>query len=195
VSTVIDPVSIEDIFVAEARKQGVHPNSDAMRHVAIQLAGSTMAGSLIQIPGTGSISARDYVASIHRAMPEAFKSLHEIPVTSPTGNMTTDMRREIDATRSSKVLPDDWDEVRKRMNGRTAEMMDAVAARKGLSDDRVKPRRFWVLEEANAIRASTASLQERPISRSKALSRTTTRQHSRIALRTLRQNSKTRRTF
>jgi hypothetical protein len=117
--------NLDDLFVAECRKQGFQPNADAMRQAAIDLAGSTLTDQgLIAMPGKGAISLKDFVCSLRGLMPTAFGSLSD---DKPAGNMTTDMRREIGTSRK-QPLPDDWDQVRSRMIGTTATMMDEVAA-------------------------------------------------------------------
>jgi hypothetical protein len=117
--------ALEDMFVAECRRQGCQPSADVMRQVAVDLAGGVLTDQgLIVMPGKGAISPKDLVRSLRNFMPTAFGSLTG---DKPLGNMTIDMRREIAASRK-QPLPDDWDQVRSRMIGLSARMMDERAA-------------------------------------------------------------------
>jgi hypothetical protein len=119
---------VEDEFVTACRKQGFQPSADAMRQAAIDLAGSALTAGLIVMPGKGSITPKDFASSLRNQMPEAFEALNHV---RSSGNLTTDMRREIAAR--SRSLPADWSDIRSRMTGLTAQMMDERAAthRKG----------------------------------------------------------------
>jgi hypothetical protein len=119
--------NLEDLFVAECRKQGFQPNTDAMRQAAIDLAGSTLTDQgLIAMPRKGAISPKDFVCSLRGFMPTAFGSLSD---DKSAGNMTTDMRREIAANRS-RSLPSDWHDLPKKYSAGslTGQMMDELAA-------------------------------------------------------------------
>jgi len=84
---------LETLILSEANRLGIQPNADAMRKAAVDLAGSvTTSDGLISIPGKGSISAGDFVRSLHAQMPEAFA---KPPATKPSGNLTADMTAEV----------------------------------------------------------------------------------------------------
>jgi hypothetical protein len=117
--------ALEDMFVAECRRQGLQPSADAMRQAAVDLCGSAVTnGGLIAMPGKGSISPADFVRSLRNHMPESFGSLND---KSQAVSLTERMRREI-AANPNRSLPADWSDVRSRMTGLTARMMDALAA-------------------------------------------------------------------
>ncbi|MEH2510174.1 hypothetical protein V1291_001528 [Nitrobacteraceae bacterium AZCC 1564] len=115
---------LEDLFVAECRRQGCQPNSSAMMQMAIDLAGSLVSGDgTIRIVRNGenfSMRANDYVRSLRDSMPTAFENLTEAKAKGLS--LTERMRAEVEASR--KGLPSDWREVRSRVTGLTASMMD-----------------------------------------------------------------------
>lgn len=120
---------LEDLFVAECRRQGHQPNDKIMRELAVILAGSTLNGqSLIVMPGKGSLSIRDLANSLRTAMPESFTavSADQPKAKPPAGATLTEcMRLEIEATRRRRPLPEDWRIVRDRYapDTLTAKMM------------------------------------------------------------------------
>jgi len=114
---------LEDLIVAECRRQGCQPNSSAMMQMAIDLAGSSVGSDgMITVSRNGencSLRAGDYVHSLRGSMPTAFQSLTEAKSLS----LTERMKAEVAASR--KGLPSDWKDVRSRVTGLTASMMDA----------------------------------------------------------------------
>jgi hypothetical protein len=119
---------LEDLFVAECRRQGHQPSADAVRQAAVELCGSAITTEgLIRIPGKGTISPVDFVRSLRNHVPEAFG---KIDVEQPQhGNLTERMRLEVAASRNPSV-PADWQQVRKRYatDSLTGRMMDELAA-------------------------------------------------------------------
>ncbi|MGO4712535.1 hypothetical protein [Bradyrhizobium sp. 2TAF24] len=123
---------IESLILAEARRQGYQPNADAVRQASIDLAGSVMTSDgLIAMPGRGSVSKADFVTSLRNHLPGAFLKVQDTPAASderrPGETLTDFMRRRVEADRKRSV-PDDWDEVRSKVTGLTAQMMDARVA-------------------------------------------------------------------
>jgi hypothetical protein len=118
---------LEDAILKEARRQGYQPTQNAMRQAAVDLAGGTMTGEgLIALPGKGSISPRDFVQSLRNHMPEAFGSLKdEKHPSKATGASSERMRSGVFANRH-KPLPSDWNQVRARVSGLTAQCMAEV---------------------------------------------------------------------
>jgi len=114
---------LETVILSEANRQGIQPNADAMRKAAVDLAGSVMTSDgLISIPGLGSISAGDFVRSLHGQMPESFAAVDsKTSATKSSGNMTADMKAEIAAGRRQRTLPSDWLAVRSKATGTTAQ--------------------------------------------------------------------------
>jgi hypothetical protein len=120
---------LEDLIIAEARRQGVHPSSAALMQTALDLAGSGVVDGAIVLPGKGVLAVSSYVRTLREALPSGFKpighSTTENP--APTGNVTIDMKRKVAASRL-RELPSDWDRVRRQVVGKTAAAMDAIAA-------------------------------------------------------------------
>ncbi|WP_065753000.1 hypothetical protein [Bradyrhizobium paxllaeri] len=123
---------LEDLILTEARRQGIQPNADAMRKAAIDLAGSVMTSDgLIALPGRGSITTADFVRSLQKQMPEAFGTLNEgKPAIKPSGNLTADMKAELESSRRKQSMPADWGSVRARYSpdSLTARYMEELAA-------------------------------------------------------------------
>lgn len=125
---------IENAFVTECRKQGLHPNTATMNQLAIDYAGSVLNGGFIVLPSQHSIAMKDAVRDLAQRFPQIFNDIDpsKKDPRKSSGNLTLDMQREIFETRRNRALPSDWTTVRDRVNGKTAEMMDAIAAnRKG----------------------------------------------------------------
>ena len=120
-----DVTGLEDLIISTSRQLGVHPNANAMTQVALDLAGSTVIDGMIVIVDKGSLRPRTYVESLRASMPSGFAPI-DTP-TLPLGNLTDQWRREI-AENISKALPAEWDNVRSRMKGLTARMMDERAS-------------------------------------------------------------------
>lgn len=121
---------IEDAFVTECRKQGLHPNPKTMNQLAIDFGGSVLNGGFIVLPSQHSIAMKDAVRDLAQRFPEIFNDIDPTKKDhrKSSGNLTLDMQREISEARRSRVLPCDWSSVRERVTGKTAEMMDAIAA-------------------------------------------------------------------
>lgn len=120
---------LEDLIIAEARRQGVHPNSTALMQTAMDLAGSGVAGGNIILPGRGVLAASAYVRTLREALPNGFSPISPSTTENAafSGNVTADMARKVAASRL-RALPDDWDRVRSQVVGKTAAAMDAIAA-------------------------------------------------------------------
>ena len=116
-------VELEDIIVSTARQLGVHPTALVMTQVALDLAGSVVVDGMIVIAGKGVLAPRDYIASLRARLPGGFAPLGPPPATTGNGNLTEQWKHEIAESRS-KALPSDWQAVRSRVKGLTAEMMD-----------------------------------------------------------------------
>ncbi|UFX46136.1 hypothetical protein HAP47_0005340 [Bradyrhizobium sp. 41S5] len=112
---------LEDAFIAECRRQGFQPNQNVMREAATILAGATLTHGLITLPSKGSISPADLARSLRAAMPESFDGVEDRPDSKPTVNLTESMRRELEAHPSKRALPSDWQTVRSKATGVTAE--------------------------------------------------------------------------
>jgi hypothetical protein len=123
--------NIEDAFVAASRNAGYQPNAAVMRQVAIEVSGGVMTEhGLIVLPGKGALSPVDLARSLRNQMPGAFSRLSDIDEPSePSSNLTTDMSREIAASRN-RTLPSNWHDVRKQYSAKslTGKMMDELAA-------------------------------------------------------------------
>jgi hypothetical protein len=103
---------IENLVMTETARQGVKPNAEAVQKAAIELAGATMVGGLIYLPGRGTISPADFVRSLRASMPEAFGGLEDKHDTKQSSNLTERYRAEIEATRSKRRLPEGWAQTR-----------------------------------------------------------------------------------
>jgi hypothetical protein len=98
--------AIEDAVVSAARAKGLSISSVAMTTVALDLAGSSIAGSLITIPGKGSLAVADYLNDLRTRVPEGFTSL-DMPADKPTDRhvgLTAAYAREIAAGRNQPRL-------------------------------------------------------------------------------------------
>jgi hypothetical protein len=121
---------LETLIVSEANRLGIQPSAEAMQRAAIDLAGSVMTSDgLISIPGLGSISAGDFVRSLHGQMPEAFQAL-DAKSAKPVGSLTARMMREVEANRRKKSPSEDWQQVRGKYDASslTARYMEELAA-------------------------------------------------------------------
>ncbi|MET4344711.1 hypothetical protein [Bradyrhizobium sp. RT9a] len=111
--------SIEDAVVSAARAKGYAINSTTMATVAIDLAGSTMTGGLITIPGKGSLSVQDYLRDLHDRAPSGFSRLHQ-PDKTEAERTVTELRRK-------RPLDAGWHERHSKATGITKTMMDEIA--------------------------------------------------------------------
>lgn len=110
--------AIEDTIVSAARAKGYSINSATMILAAIDLAGSTLVGNLITIPGKGSLSVADYIRDLHDRAPSGFSRLQQPD--QPDANRTvTEMRRK-------RPLDAAWHARRAKMTGTTAAYMDEI---------------------------------------------------------------------
>jgi hypothetical protein len=105
-----------------------------VRQAGIDLAGSSLtAQGLIAMPGKGTLSTADFVRSLRNTMPQAFVPVIDKPATSEgrrSGEtLTSYMRREVESG-LKRPLPEDWDQIRTKVTGLTARMMDEVAAKR-----------------------------------------------------------------
>lgn len=123
---------IEDAVVSAACRKGFSINSATMALVAVDLAGSTLAGDLITIPGRGSLSVTDYLRDLHDRAPSGFSRLQQPD--------KSDAERTVSELRRRRGLPADWHERRAKVSGLSAQYMDEIAAsplRKQVNDQSV----------------------------------------------------------
>lgn len=110
--------AIEDAVVSAARAKGYGINSTVMATVAIDLAGSSLAGDLITIPGKGSVSVQDYLRDLHDRAPSGFSRLQQDK---------PDEERTITEMRRKRTLDDAaWHARRAKVTGTTAAYMDEI---------------------------------------------------------------------
>lgn len=112
--------AIEDAIVSAARARGYAINSATMTTVAIDLAGSSMDGDLITVPGKGALSVRDYLRDLHERAPSGFSRLQQ--------PAKPDAERTIAELRPKRPLDAAWHTRRSRVTGVTAAHMDEIAA-------------------------------------------------------------------
>lgn len=110
---------IEDAVVSAACRKGFSINSATMALVAVDLAGSSLVGDLITIPGKGSLSVADYLRDLHDRAPSGFSRLQQ-PDKPDAERTVTEMRRKrsLDAT---------WHARHAKVTGITKTMMDEIA--------------------------------------------------------------------
>ncbi|MEY9748599.1 hypothetical protein ABIF65_007973 [Bradyrhizobium japonicum] len=111
--------AIEDAVVSAARAKGYALNSTIMATVAIDLAGSALAGDLISIPGKGSLSVTDYLRDLHDRAPSGFSRLQQ-PDKPDAERTITEMRRK-------QPLDAAWHARHAGATGITKTMMDEIA--------------------------------------------------------------------
>jgi hypothetical protein len=114
--------AIEDAIVSAAHARGFSINSAVMATVAIDLAGSTLAGALIMIPGKGSLSIQDYLKDLHDRAPSGFSRLQQPD--------KSDDERTVAQLRRKRPLDDVWHARRAKASGITKIMMDEIATRR-----------------------------------------------------------------
>ena len=113
---------IEDAIISAARARGFQINSAVMQTVAIDLAGSSLDGTMITIPNKGTLSIRDYVADLHARAPSGFSKVQQPD--------RPDSERTIGEMRRKRPLDAAWQARRARASGITRAMMDEIAARR-----------------------------------------------------------------
>lgn len=117
---------LEDQFISEARRQGGHPTTEAMKQFAVRYAGLPVADGYIVTPA-GSIHLRDAVASMRSESPSLFVDRADTSDELPAGaTITQQMQHEL--RNHSRALPSDWQAVRSRVTGKTRQMMDEAEA-------------------------------------------------------------------
>ncbi|MBR1030293.1 hypothetical protein [Bradyrhizobium liaoningense] len=109
---------IEDAIVSAAHARGYALNSTTMAIVAIDLAGSTLAGDMIQLPGRGTLSVQDYLRDLHDRAPSGFSQLQQ-PDKPDAERTITEMRRK-------RPLDAAWHARHARATGITKTMMDEI---------------------------------------------------------------------
>lgn len=100
---------LEDLIAKEANRQGIRINADGLRQATVDLAGSVLTGDgLIAIPSLGSISAADFVRSLHSQAPESFAPLNADtpakPVDHTGSTLTQRYAAEIAANRGKRRI-------------------------------------------------------------------------------------------
>lgn len=109
---------IEDAIVSAAHARGYALNSTTMATVAIDLAGSTLAGDMIQLPGKGTLSVQDYLRDLHDRAPSCFSRLQQDK---------PDEERTITEMRRKRPLDAAWHARHARATGITKTMMNEIA--------------------------------------------------------------------
>lgn len=109
---------IEDAIVSAAHARGYALNSTTMATVAIDLAGSTLAGDMIQLPGKGTLSVQDYLRDLHDRAPSGFSRLQQDK---------PDEERTITEMRRKRPLDAAWHARHARATGITKTMMNEIA--------------------------------------------------------------------
>lgn len=115
--------AIEDAIVSAARARGYAINSATMTTVAIDLAGSTLAGDLINVPDKGSLSVQDYLRDLHDRAPSGFSRIQQ-PDKPDAERTITEMRRK-------RPLDAAWHARHAKATGITKSMMSEIAASRG----------------------------------------------------------------
>ncbi|MHC2621540.1 hypothetical protein ACVIW2_003572 [Bradyrhizobium huanghuaihaiense] len=110
---------IEDAIISAARAKGYSLNSATMTTVAIDLAGSTMDGDLITVPGKGSLSVQDYLRDLHGRAPSGFSRLHHPD--------KPDAERTVSELRRKRPLDAAWHARHAKATGITKSMMSEIA--------------------------------------------------------------------
>lgn len=114
-----DVIEIEDAIVSAARARGYAINSATMITVAIDLAGSTLAGDMIEVPGKGTQSVQDYLRDLHDRAPSGFSRLQH-PDKPDAERTVTELRRK-------RPLDAAWHDRHSKATGITKTMMDEIA--------------------------------------------------------------------
>ncbi|MBR0789895.1 hypothetical protein JQ631_12490 [Bradyrhizobium manausense] len=114
---------IEDAVVSAARARGYALNSATMATVAIDLAGSSLSGDQITVPGKGSLSVQDYLRDLHDRAPSGFSRLQQ-PDKPDSERTITEMRRK-------RPLDSAWHARHAKATGITKSMMSEIAASRG----------------------------------------------------------------
>ncbi|MGY3369914.1 hypothetical protein ACVWZL_007039 [Bradyrhizobium sp. GM2.4] len=109
---------IEDAIVAAARSLGFTINSATMSTVAIDLAGSSLDGSMITIPGKGTLAVRDYLRDLQDRAPSGFNRLQQ-PDKPADERTVSQMRRRRPAITANDI---------NRYSGVTRAHMTEIAA-------------------------------------------------------------------
>ena len=115
--------AIEDAVVSAARARGYSVNAATMATVAIDLAGSSLAGDMITIPGKGSLSVQDYLRDLHNRAPSGFSRLQQPD--KPDAELT------VAQLRRKRSLDAAWHDRRAKATGITKTMMDEIARSRG----------------------------------------------------------------
>lgn len=111
--------AIEDAVVNAARARGFAINSATMVTVAIDLAGSTLDGSMIALPGKGALSIQDYLNDLHDRAPSGFSRLQQ-PDKPDDERTVAEMRRK-------RPLDAAWHARHAKATGLTKIMMTEIA--------------------------------------------------------------------
>lgn len=110
--------AIEDAIVSAARARGYSINAATMATVAIDLAGSTLAGDMIEVPGKGSLAVQDYLRDLRHRAPSGFSRLQQ-PDKPDAERTVTELRRK-------RPLDAAWHDRRAKVSGVTAQHMDEI---------------------------------------------------------------------
>ncbi|MGX1165773.1 hypothetical protein AB7M16_002039 [Bradyrhizobium sp. USDA 372] len=112
--------SIEDAVVSAARAKGYQLNSATMMMVACDLAGSTLDGDSLVLPGKFSLKIADYVRDLHERAPSGFSKVQQLDKPAD--------ERTISELRRKRSLDPAWHDLRAKATGLTRDMMNEIAA-------------------------------------------------------------------
>ena len=113
---------IEDAIVSVARAKGYTLNSAIMKTVAIDLAGSTLDGDSLVLPGKSSLKIADYLRDLHDRAPNGFSKVQQPD--------KPDAERTVSELRRKRPLDAAWHARRASATGITKTMMDEIATRR-----------------------------------------------------------------
>lgn len=115
--------AIEDAIVSAARAKGYALNSAIMTTVAIDLAGSTLDGDSLVLPGKFSLKIADYLRDLHDRAPSGFSKVQQPD--------KPDDDRTISELRRKRPLDAAWHDRRAKATGITRSMMNDIAVTRG----------------------------------------------------------------
>jgi len=116
---------IEDAIVSAARAKGYALNSATMTTVAIDLAGSTLDGDSLVLPGNFTLKIADYLRGLHARAPSGFRKLQQPD--KPYNEQKPDDEKTVSELRRKRPLDQAWHDCHSRATGITKTMMDEIA--------------------------------------------------------------------
>lgn len=109
---------IEDAIVSAALAKGYAINSAVMGVVAVDLAGATLAGDMINLPGKGALSIQSYLRDLQNRAPSGF-SRRQHPGKPDSERTVSELRRK-------RPLDSAWHDRHAKATGITKVMMDQI---------------------------------------------------------------------